>query len=174
MKLFYSAAIAALGLVLIAGCSPKGGAANNTAAATPSGSPAASGAAPASGQDVTIAATDLPRPKAGLWETVTTTEGQAPTTSRRCEKGEAIKAPVNKDCAKFEFKRTALGGIEMNIACGPHSDVTVHAVITGDFDSHYVSDTEGTATIPGHPPMVIKTHSEGRYIGPCPAGGGDS
>ena len=167
MKPLTSAAVAVLGLVLVAGCSPKGGASGNTAAAGPvrvtRRKPRGAGER---GPDITIAATDLPRPKAGLWETISTTEGQPPTTERHCEKGEPIKPPVTKDCAKFEFKRTLLGGVEMNIACGPHSDITVHAVINGDFNSHYVSDTEGSVTIPGHPPMVIKTHSEARYVGP--------
>ncbi len=167
MKLLRSAALAALGLALVAGCSQKGGAANTAA-----GAPGGSASAPASGPDTAITEADLPHPKAGLWEVSMTTDGAPAEVSRHCESAATIKPPqANPECSKFEMKRTFLGAVVFDISCnaGPVSS-TIHATATGDFNSSYSSDTVATITLQGQPPKTIKTHTDAHYVGPCAPG----
>ena len=170
MLRFRSSALAALALVLVAGCSPKGGGGANTAAGSP-GAPAA----PASGPDTVITEADLPHLKAGVWEITTSGAGEPTETRRRCETGESIKPQqVGKGCSKFELKRTFLGGFVIDAVCASGGVAsTMHITASGDFNSSYSSDNDGTMTVTGQAPVVIKTHTEGRYIGPCPAGAAD-
>jgi hypothetical protein len=167
MKLLGPAAIAAL--VLIAGCSKSGGGAPNTAAGAPA---PAQPAAQASGPDTPITVADLPRLKAGLWESSTVTDGGPAEVSRTCETGEPIKSPPqDSGCTQISIKRTFLGAVVFDMTCatGPVSS-SVHATVTGDFNGSYSSDTMATITMQGQPPKTIKTHSDVRYIGPCTPG----
>lgn len=166
MQLLRRAALTAVSLVAIAGCSQKN--AGNTAAGSP-------GAAPAVGPDTVITEADLPRPRAGLWEVSLSTNGGTPEVSRRCETGAPLRThAVGKDCSTFQIRRTFLGGIVIDAVCasGPVSS-SMHMTATGDFNGAYASDSVGTVTMSGHPPVTFRTHTEGRYVGPCPPGGED-
>ncbi|MFI4934802.1 MAG: DUF3617 domain-containing protein [Caulobacterales bacterium] len=163
---------AALGLVLVAGCSSKGGGANTAVA----GGPGAPAAAPASGPDTVITAADLPHPKAGLWQVSNSVDGAPATLHQNCETGGTDFKPeqLGKGCSKFEFKRTFLGGVVINAECGEGTVKTaMHIVGSGDFTSTYVSDGTVTVTSGDQPPRTIKSHSEAHYIGPCPPGSGN-
>jgi hypothetical protein len=169
MRLSRPAACAAIGLVLLAGCSKGGGAANTTA---PGGvAPAAK--APASGPDVSIQASDMPRARAGYWETATTTNNEPPEFHRFCESGKPISAPgqLGKGCQSFTFKKTFLGAYVIDVACaeGPVS-TTVHMTVSGDFTNTYVSDAQASISTQGRPTSTFSTHSVATWIGTCPAG----
>jgi hypothetical protein len=139
----------------------------------------ASSAAPAasSGPDVSIAETDLPHLKAGLWSTTVTSsnDGGKPDVSSHCETGETIKpASVGKACSQFSFKRTFLGVIVVDATCGQNGVVsTMHMSISGDYNAAVTGDSQVSLTVPGQPTRSFTTHTESRYVGPCPAGGGD-
>ena len=162
--------MAALALVSVAGCSPKSGGAGAGASAS-AGSPGTA----ASGPDTVITEADLPHPKAGVWEVTTTGPGETTETRRHCETGASIKpVQVGKNCSRFEIRRTFLGGYVIDAACGSQElSSTMHVTVSGDFNSAYSGDTDATMTVKGQAPVVIKTHTVGRYIGPCPAGGAD-
>ncbi len=166
MRVSKPAAAAALGLALLAGCS-KGGGAGNTASA--GGAPQA----PASGPDVAIQAADMPHPKAGLWETATTTNGSGPELHKFCESGKPVSLPANmgQGCQSFSFKRTFLGAFVIDAACAEGPVATkVHTTISGDFNTSYTGDTQASIETQGHPASSFTTHAVSHWIGPCPAG----
>jgi hypothetical protein len=146
------------GAALLAACSKPGG---NQAAA--------------SGPDVVITQADLPKMKPGLWATTVSDDGKPATTSQHCETGEQVgMADMSKECSKFVFKRTFLGGIVIDAVCGAGGySSTMHMTVRGDYNSAITGDAQITMTLPNHPPTPIATHSEARYVGPCPAGGTD-
>ena len=148
---------------LLAACSKP---ATNQAAA-----PAA-----ASGPDVTITQADLPKLKPGLWVTAVSENGAAPTTSQHCETGEASvgMADMSKECSKFVFRRSVLGAISIDAACGAGGySSTLHMTVHGDYNTAIAGDAQIAMTLPGRPPTNITTHSESHYAGPCPAGNSD-
>jgi hypothetical protein len=148
-------ALAASGLIVLsAGCAPKQGSAP---------------AAPA--PDRTITAADLPHPKAGYWERTETANGGPPHTSRFCQSGAPVKiGDVGKGCSTFTYKRTFLGAVVVDAACGEGPiSATLRIAITGDFNSRYVTDAQMSLTLQGHPTQRFTTHAEARYLGPdCP------
>ncbi|HEY1752203.1 MAG TPA: hypothetical protein VGG29_13155 [Caulobacteraceae bacterium] len=161
---------AAAGLMMAAACS-QGGGSGNTAATNGAGG-AGQAAKPASGPDIVISAADMPHVKAGYWARVETTNGQGAQVTHSCESGKPVdfgKTP--KECSSFALKRTFLGAIVLDGACksGPVSS-TMHVTISGDFDSHYVTDGAATITMEGRPPTSFATHTEAKYLGPCPPG----
>jgi hypothetical protein len=170
MRVIGAAACAALGLLLVAGCSKGGGQATNTASGAP-GAPAA--AAPASGPDTAITAADMPRLKAGYWETVTTTNGGAPETEHFCSSGKPLSMSRNAGhgCGTFSFKRTFLGAIVIDAACaeGPIAS-KIHMTASGDFNSSYTTDGQVSLTMQGKPAQTMSTHSASHWVGACPAG----
>ena len=103
------------------------------------------------------------------------TAGGGPDSWRHCSAGKPLDArDLNRDaasCSRFDIKRGLTGEFTFDAVCskGGYSGVT-HAVVTGDFNSTYVWDVATTVNLPGRPPMVVKSHSEARYLGPCPAG----
>lgn len=167
MRISKPAAWAALGLVFIAGCS-KGGGGNTTAAGGP-------GAPPASGPDVAISAADLPRLKAGYWETTSTTNGQAGETHRFCSSGKPVAAPaqMTRGCSSFSYRKTFLGGfvIDANCAEGPVSS-KLHMTVSGDFNAAYQTDSQAEIDMQGRPASSFASHSVSRWVGACPAGTG--
>jgi hypothetical protein len=157
--------------MLLAGCSKGGGAANTTAAGGGPAAPAAK--APTSGPDVAIQASDMPRARAGYWETSTSTNGAAPEVHKFCESGKPISAPgqLGKGCQSFTFKKTFLGGYVIDAACaeGPVS-TTLHMSVSGDFTNTYTSDAQASISTQGRPTSTFSTHSVAHWVGPCPAG----
>lgn len=167
-----AAAWAALGLIAMAGCSKGGGQATNTAsAAGAGGAPAA--AAPASGPDTAITAADMPHLKAGYWETVSTTSGEAPETHHFCSSGKPFTPPKSEHagCAAYSLKRTFLGAIVVDTDCaeGPVAS-KMHMTVSGDFNSAFTTDAQASITMQGKPATTFTTHSVTRYLGACPAG----
>ena len=174
MTISKPAAAAALCLLLIA-CS-KGGGGGGSAASSAGPAPAPAGgqaAAPASAPDTAINPADLPRQKAGYWERVESSDGGAPSTSHFCSSGKAIspQAQMSKGCSKLSFKRSITGSVVIDAACaqGPASS-EMHMVVSGDFNSHYVTDAKATIAMQGQPPHSFTSHTETRYLGPCPSG----
>jgi len=164
-----------LGLMLLAGCGKSGGAANTAAggAANTATAGAPGAAAPASGPDVAIQAADMPRLKAGYWESTTTTNGAEAEVHKICESGKPLSAPpsMGKGCAALTFKRTFPGGfvIDANCADGPVA-MKMHMTASGDFNSTYTTDSQVSMTMQGKPATNFTTHTVARWLGPCPAG----
>jgi hypothetical protein len=131
--------------------------------------------AASSGPDVIITQADLPKLKPGLWVTSVSENGAAATTSQHCETGEAVgMADMSKECTKFVFKRSVLGAITIDAACGAGGySSTMHMQVRGDYNSAIAGDAQITMILPGRPPTNITTHSESHYVGPCPAGMSD-
>jgi hypothetical protein len=161
------------GAGLLGACSKP--AATSQAAAGSAAASSASGAS--SGPDVTITETDLPHLKPGLWSTTVTSsaEGGKPDTSTHCETGQTIKpVSMGKVCSRFSFKRTFLGAIVIDAACGRNGvTTTMHMDIHGDYNSAITGDSQVSLTLPGQGTQSFTTHTESHYVGPCPAGGGD-
>jgi Protein of unknown function (DUF3617) len=168
MKLTMWAALAAV--VLAAACSPKGGA--NTSAQQ-GATPAAPAAKPTSGPDVAISEADFPHAKAGYWEVKITGDNGVVDTHHSCSSGQPPKlkvGPYAKYC-QFSFKRTFLGAIVGDSTCNFGKITgTTHIKAQGDFNTAYSTDASGTMTIPGHPPINFRSHTEARWVGPCPPG----
>lgn len=166
-----AAACAALGLLLVAGCS-NGGPANTATAnsATASGAPAA---APVSGPDTAITAADLPHLRAGYWERVGSTNGAPPETEHFCSSGKPFSPPksAGRGCSTFTFKRTFAGGIVIDADCaeGPVTS-KLHMTVSGDFNSSYTTDGQASIMMQGKPASSFTTHVVTRYVGACPAG----
>jgi hypothetical protein len=152
MTLARTALCLATAAALLAGCSKPGG--------NPSG------------PDVVITQAELPKMKPGLWTTTVSENGQAATTSQHCETGEQVgMADVSKECSKFVFKRTARGAIVIDAQCASDgSSSTMHMTVSGDYNAHVTGDAQVTMKLPGNPPLVVATHAESTYVGPCPAG----
>src|SRR5580698_3717346 len=99
MRLTSIAAVALAGLALLAACGPKGG-----------GNAAASGGAPVSGPDVQITLSDLPHPRAGLWQNVIDDGDGKPATTTSCLSGKTPAMPkMPTGCSQLNIKRTFLG-----------------------------------------------------------------
>ena len=146
------------GAALLAACSKPGG---NQAAA--------------SGPDVVITQADLPKMKPGLWATTVSDDGKPATTSQHCETGEQVgMADMSKECSKFVFKRTFLGGIVIDATCGQNGMVsTMHMSVHGDYNASITGDSQVSLAMPGQPTRSFTTHTESHYVGPCPPGGSD-
>ena len=142
-------AVVCLALVVLAGCSKPGAAG-----------------------DVVITQADLPKMKPGFWVTSVSENGGVATTSQHCETGEAVgMADVSKECSKFVFKRTPAGAIVIDADCASDgSSSTMHMTVSGDYNARVTGDAQVTMKLPGNPPMVVATHAESHYVGPCPAG----
>ena len=127
------------------------------------------------GPDVTITQADLPKLKPGLWVTSVSENGAAATTSQHCETGEAVgMADMSKECSKFVFRRSSLGAITIDAACGADGySSTLHMTVHGDYNTAIAGDAQIAMTLPGRPPTNITTHSESHYVGPCPPGASD-
>jgi hypothetical protein len=161
-----------MGLALLGGCSRGGG--NAAAGAGPAAATGGGPAAPAaSGPDISINAADMPHLKAGYWEAVTTTNGQERETHRFCSAGKPMAPPaqMGRGCSTFSFKRTFLGAYVIDASCaeGPVAS-KLHMTASGDFDASYVTDGQASITMQGRPATTFTTHTQTRYLGPCPAG----
>lgn len=166
MKLTPTAAVALAALSLVAACGPKGG--NATASG---GAPAAAGA-PASGPDVQINLADLPRQKAGLWQTVIDDGDGKPATMTTCASGKIPAMPkMPPGCSQFSIKKTFLGHYVMDMNCAtPEFTMVMHSESQGDFQSHMSSDATMTMSSKQMAPKTSKMHTEATYMGPCAPG----
>lgn len=171
MKLVQPAVLAVVVAALLASCAPK--TAGNAAAGGAQGQ--AAGGGPASGPDVVIQASDLPKPKVGYWQIVEADDKGHSSTSQHCETGKPVDfSQMGKGCSQFTIKRTFLGDIVMDASCNEGGyATTMHITAHGDFNSSYTVDGEGSVSIPNRPVDTFKTHTEARYVGACPPGSAD-
>jgi Protein of unknown function (DUF3617) len=167
MKMTTASAVALAALALLAACGPKGGASNGTAAG---GAPGA--AAPASGPDVQVDISNMPRQRAGLWKTVLDNGDGKPDTSTSCMSGKAPAVPkMPTGCNQFSLKRTFLGPYVMDMNCAtPDYTMVMHAVVSGDFQTHMTGDSTMTMSMKQSPPRTIKMHTDATWVGPCAPG----
>jgi hypothetical protein len=171
MKLTPTAAMASItvalaALSLLSACGPKP-AGNATAGA---GAPA--GAAPTSGPDVEINMSDLPHPKAGLWQNTIDDGDGKPTNMTTCLSGKTPTMPkMPPGCSQFSIKRTFLGHIVMDMNCAtPEFTMVMHSEAQGDFQNSMSSDATMTMSSKQMAPRTTKMHSEAHYLGPCAPG----
>jgi hypothetical protein len=163
MKLTPTAAVAFATLALLAACGPKAG--GNAAAS-------AGGGAAASGPDVQLNFSDLPRPRAGLWQTVIDEGDGKPNSMTSCLSGKVPSMPkMPPGCSQFSVKRTFLGHIVMDMNCAtPEFTMVMHSEATGDFQTSMSSDATMTMSSKQMAPKTTKMHSEAHYMGPCAPG----
>jgi hypothetical protein len=158
-----AAAIALATLSLLAACGPKAGG-NATAAG---GAPAAGG-----GPDVEVNLSDMPRQRAGLWQTVLDDGDGKPATTTTCASGKAHAMPKSPPgCTQFTIKRTFLGAYVVDMNCAtPDYTMVAHSTMTGDMQTHMSADTTMTMSMKQSPPRTSKMHIEATYVGPCAPG----
>lgn len=158
-------------LVLMSAAALALGACDRSAGTAPDD--AAEGATPAAA-DAPAVTGAAPIIRAGFWSVETTDEGVA-TTSTMCI-DEAVQQRMSVFgssltaawCGNTTISRRALGGWTSHADCSPleGTDMDIDMTITGDMRSRFrnemVITTNGEAEAP--------TISEGRYVGPCPAG----
>ena len=164
MRLTPIAAVALAALSLLAACGPKGG-----GNATASGG---TGGAPASGPDVQINLSDLPRQRAGLWKTVLDDGDGKPADMTSCLSGKIPAMPkMPAGCSQFTIKKTFLGAYVMDMNCTtPDFTMVAHSVATGDFQTHMAADMTMTMSNKQAPSRTTKMHTEATYMGPCAPG----
>jgi hypothetical protein len=165
MKISHTA-LAIAGVCLLAACSPK------PSGQAASGSVSAPGGAAASGPDQVINFSDLPHPRAGLWQMVQDDGDGKPSTDTTCLSGKTPTVKMPKDCSQFTIKRTFLGAYVMDMNCAsPDFTMVSHAEMTGDFQSKMSSNMTMTITTKAHPAaQTTKMHGEYSYVGPCAPG----
>jgi hypothetical protein len=156
MKLTPTAAVTLAALSLLATCGPKGG--NATAGG--------SGGAAASGPDVQISLSDLPRQKAGLWQTVIDDGDGKPATMTSCASGKVPSMPkMPPGCSQFSIKRNFLGRYIMDMNCTtPEFTMVMHSESTGDFQTHMSSDATMTMSTKQMPAKTTKMHTEAIWV----------
>jgi predicted small lipoprotein YifL len=165
MKL--SPTLAAACLCLVAACGQKGG-----NAIAPAAGPAAGGAPAASGPDVVVGETDMPRLRPGLWrQTIDDGDGK-PDVMTICHSGAVTTLPKRSpNCGQFTIKRTFLGAYVVDMNCHtPQFSMVMHSVATGDFQNAVSSDATMTMSGEHVPVRTTKTHTEAHWVGPCPPG----
>lgn len=157
MRLAGLATPAALALVLLAGCAPKG--AGNVAAANAAPPP----------QDVVITAAQLPTFKPGSWQETETANGGLPETNLTCESGKPLDvSDFGEGCGTQVFKKTADGGYSIDVSCARDAAMkTMHLTIKGDFNAAYTADAVVTTAEPGKPTQTETHHLSAKYVGPC-------
>lgn len=162
--------IAIAALALAAGACSKPAAGGSSAAANGGSAPAAA----ASGPDVAITQADLPRVKAGQWQRTETEAGGTPKTSTYCDAGKAFNpAEMRGACQSVSMKRSFLGAYVFDATCaGNGMNMTMHMEAKGDFNSAISVDMNVTEAMAGQAPVKLASHSELKYLGPCPAGEG--
>jgi Protein of unknown function (DUF3617) len=167
MKMTTASAVALATLALLGACGPKGGAANGAAAG---GAPGA--AAPTSGPDVQVDPSSMPRQRGGLWKTVLDNGDGKPDTSTNCMSGKVPAIPkMPEGCKQLSVKRTFLGAYVMDMSCAtPAYSAVMHAVVSGDFQTHMTGDSTMTMTMSQQPPRVMKMHTDATWVGPCAPG----
>ena len=165
MKLTSATAAALAAFALLAACSPKGG--NSTTA-----SGAAAAGAPASGPDVQVDLANMPHQRAGLWKTVLDDGDGKPAVSTSCMSGNAPAVPkMPAECKQFSIKRTFLGAYVMDMNCTTTDySMVVHAVMTGDVQTHMTGDTTMTMSTKQMPTRTMKMHTDATWVGACPPG----
>jgi hypothetical protein len=174
---------AALGVVMLAGCSKPAdntNAANSAAAVSNSAATVASSAASTATAAANTAAaaaagpiqlSQLPAPTAGQWTEVSIQDGGAPQTSGKCLSGKPIDpnegAPMK--CASMTATRTATGGFVVIADC-PNNGVDAKLSLAGEGDFTKSFTTDASMTMTGGPggggPMTMKNHTTYTYVGP--------
>ncbi len=161
MKLLPTATLTLAAFALLTACGPKGG-----------GNAVSGGGAAASGPDVTVNMSDLPKPRAGLWKITMDNGDGKPSTMTTCHSGKTPEIPkMPAGCSQLSIKKTFLGAYVMDMSCDMQGlRMTSHSNVTGDFQGHVVGDSTTTMAMGGKPPQTIKMHTEETWVGPCAPG----
>ncbi|HEX2886919.1 DUF3617 domain-containing protein [Vineibacter terrae] len=121
-------------------------------------------------------AEELPKRKAGLWEsTVTGSTLPAPQVIKQCidDKTDSLAqsaAMGGGNCKQTRLEKTS-AGYEIDAACqmGQMSS-TAKSVISGDFSSKITAKISSSVVMAqGQPPVTSTTTVEAKYVGPCAA-----
>jgi hypothetical protein len=139
--------------LLLAACSPSGGA-------------AVSGP-PGVGPQLTDA--DMPHPKPGLWDVKSAAAGERQT----CLSGPVLTVfAARPGCTQISRQRTADGGLVMDSQCSDDTGVShTNVSATGDFQSAFSVTLAASASLKSGANMPSMTdHMDYRYLGDCPAG----
>jgi hypothetical protein len=111
-------------------------------------------------------ASDMPRPRFGLWTWV-----GAAAHGDVCSSGQPVHIPdTSSGCSSVAYSKVD-GGVEIDSVCGDDAVKSqVRMRFSGDFQSAYSVDTHSDLSVPGKPPVVSDLHAAFSYSGPCPPG----
>jgi hypothetical protein len=75
------------------------------------------------------------------------------------------------NCQELSIRRTLMGGVVINARCdSAQFQVRMRMHAEGDFNTQYRMDSEVTMASGSRASHTERAHTEGRYVGPCPAG----
>ena len=147
----------------LAACSkpapPASNAAANTAAAAPAAPVAVMPATPAASG----APGEMPAPKAGLWQRVSSQDGGAPDTGTKCMSGKPIDpSEGGPPCSGVTVTRTPTGGFVYDAECGGGGmSGKLHMTGEGDFNQSFTTDS--TMAMTGGPGGALTTKNHSVY-----------
>ncbi len=140
----------------------------------------ASASAPTAGPSAT-ALLGRPHPRPGLWQ-MSMTNAMGPTISlsgqicldAQTEDAAFQSGPMtqSKNCSSPSFAAGPDGGLAFDTVCKTDGrTVSVHATVSGDFKNAYSMDiVSRLSPAPEGMPSEFRTHTDGRWIGPCKPG----
>ena len=122
-------------------------------------------------------AVDMPEIKPGLWEVSVTVDGQPQDKMKQCVDADTAKILLNAgqkmlgdSCSEVKMEKSGadyVSNMECNLGI---SKMKASTKLSGDFNSHYVSETKTSF----NPPMMGRgestSTSDGRWVGPCEKG----
>lgn len=126
-------------------------------------------------------ASDIPAPRAGLWEQTMSSPGNPAGATFRVCVGEpdpednpfAFSQGDDVECSQRDFRRVA-GGVEFETRCTSQGmTVASKGRITGDLNSAYegvVTSTMSGEALPQGMPAEMSLAVKARRLGDCPAG----
>jgi hypothetical protein len=122
-----------------------------------------------------------PHPRPGLWQ-MSMTSAFGPTISlngqicldAQTEDAAFQTGPMtqSKNCTPPRFAPAPDSGLALDTVCKSDGrTITVHAVLSGDFQNAYAMDVSSRVSpAPTGMPAELKTHIASRWIGPCKPG----
>jgi len=121
-----------------------------------------------------LGASDMPRPRPGLWRRVGVLNG-TPSAGDACLSGAPVHIPLQATaCQQIAWSSPSNGVFQIDARCGlpPGPGSQVRARYSGDFQSSYAVDGQNVLNVPGQPLIVNNYSNTYRYAGPCPPGRG--
>ncbi len=124
-------------------------------------------------------AAELPTRKAGLWEMKIVKTGSKlpdismqhctdPTTDK--DMNNSVSPIAKQICSRQDVTKTATGYVSDSVCKVGGTEMTTHAEIVGDFNSHYtVTSKSHTDKGPTGTPVDTVTTIEAKWIGDCKA-----
>ena len=156
-------AVTAIGLGLLAACSPPSGSSSSAASA-----------AAANVETPVVDLKGLPHIAAGYWEATEKDGAKPATTSRFCLPDSPLwtREVDNTGCTVQVFTRTGRGDIIDTATCKQNGFTLVDRLdYQGDLARAFVVDITTTNTGPTISPERTTSRTAYRLIGPCPPGG---